>query len=180
MPRSQIGPRALACIGTLGTLGTRYHLTQGKVRDLLAQMLGVDFSIGAISQAHGKVAAALGAPVREARASLRESGPKWGLRCHAYLMRIFRGTVNWLWWSQRKGKCSGPQITIDSVNTYLRQQMRAFIGPPQLALLGHAPDDHFVHRRLGNSTADWQSLVVPASVVHQIPVVRSEAPPSTS
>ena len=68
VPRSQIGPRALACIGTLGT---RYHLTQGKVRDLLAQMLGVDFSIGAISQAHGKVAAALGAPVREARASLR-------------------------------------------------------------------------------------------------------------
>ena len=68
VPRSQIGPRALACIGTLGT---RYHLTQGKVRDLLAQMLGVDFSIGAISQAHGKVAAALAAPVREARASLR-------------------------------------------------------------------------------------------------------------
>ena len=68
MPRSQIGPRALACIGTLGT---RYHLTQGKVRDLLAQMLGVDFSIGAISQAHGKVAAALAAPVRQARASLR-------------------------------------------------------------------------------------------------------------
>ena len=71
VPRSQIGPRALACIGTLGTLDTRYHLTQGKVRDLLAQMLGVDFSIGAISQAHGKVAAALAAPVRQARASLR-------------------------------------------------------------------------------------------------------------
>ena len=61
VPRSQIGPRALACIGTLGT---RYHLTQGKVRDLLAQLLGVDFSIGAISQAHGKVTAALAAPVR--------------------------------------------------------------------------------------------------------------------
>jgi transposase len=68
VPRGQIGPHALACIGTLGT---RYHLTQGKVRDLLAQMLGVDFSIGAISQAHGKVAAALAAPVREARDSLR-------------------------------------------------------------------------------------------------------------
>lgn len=68
VPRSQIGPRALACIGALGT---RYHLTQFKIRDLLAQMLGVDFSVGAISQAHGKVAAALQAPVREARASLR-------------------------------------------------------------------------------------------------------------
>lgn len=68
VPRGQIGPRALACIGALGT---RYHLTQFKVRDLLAQMLGLDFSVGAISQAHGKVAAALQAPVRQARASLR-------------------------------------------------------------------------------------------------------------
>ena len=41
------------------------------MRDLLAQMLGMDFSIRAISQAHGKVAAALQVPVREARASLR-------------------------------------------------------------------------------------------------------------
>ena len=32
--------------------------------------------------------------------AVRESGPKWGLRCHAHLIRIFRGTVNWLWWSQ--------------------------------------------------------------------------------
>ena len=38
-----IGPRALALIGVLGT---RYHLTQGKTRDLLAQVLGLDFSLG--------------------------------------------------------------------------------------------------------------------------------------
>jgi hypothetical protein len=35
-------------------LGTRFHLTQGKIRDLLAQTLGLDFSVGAVSQAHGK------------------------------------------------------------------------------------------------------------------------------
>ena len=58
--------------------------------------------------------------------------------------------------------------------------MRAFIGPPHLALLGHAKADHFVYRRLGNSTADRQSPVVPSSVVHQIPVVRSETPPGAS
>ena len=65
--RGQIGPRALAHIGALGT---RYHLTQGKIRDLLAQMLGVDFSVGAISQAHGKLASALQAPVAQAAATL--------------------------------------------------------------------------------------------------------------
>lgn len=52
VPSGQIGPRALALVGVLGT---RYHLTQFKIRDLLAQMMGVDFSVGAISQAHGKV-----------------------------------------------------------------------------------------------------------------------------
>lgn len=54
-------------------LGTRYHLTQGKTRDLLAQVLGLDFSLGAISQAHGKVARALYAPVHEAARRLAAS-----------------------------------------------------------------------------------------------------------
>ena len=67
VPSGQIGPRALALVGVLGT---RYHLTQGKIRDLLAETLGVDFSVGAISQAHGKVAQALKTPVREAAATL--------------------------------------------------------------------------------------------------------------
>ena len=62
VPTEQIGPRALALIGTLGT---HYHLTQFKIRDLLARLMGVDFSVGAISQAHGKVALALQAPLSE-------------------------------------------------------------------------------------------------------------------
>jgi transposase len=67
VPSGQIGPRALALIGSLGT---RYHLTQLKIRDLLAEVAGVDFSVGAISQAHGKLAQALAASVHEAAASL--------------------------------------------------------------------------------------------------------------
>jgi transposase len=67
VPTGQIGPRALALIGSLGT---RYHLTQHKIRDLLAEVAGIDFSVGAISQAHGKLAQALATPVREAIASL--------------------------------------------------------------------------------------------------------------
>ena len=40
-PRGQLGPRALALIGVLGT---HYHLTHGKVRDLLAQVLSLPSS----------------------------------------------------------------------------------------------------------------------------------------
>jgi transposase len=70
VPSGQIGPRALALIGMLDT---RYQLTQGKTRDLLAQVLGLDFSLGAISQAHGKVAQALYVPVHEATRLLAAS-----------------------------------------------------------------------------------------------------------
>jgi len=54
-------------------LGTRYHLTQGKIRDLLADVVGVDFSVGAISQAHAKVALALKAPLAEVAVALAEA-----------------------------------------------------------------------------------------------------------
>ena len=64
VPRGQIGPRALALIGTLGT---HYHLTQMNIRDLMGRLMGVDFSVGAISQAHGKVAQALAEPVKQMR-----------------------------------------------------------------------------------------------------------------
>ena len=90
VPSGQIGPRALALVGVLGT---RYHLTQQKTRDLLAQLMGVDFSVGAISQAHGKVAQALKAPVAEAAATL----------CNARVLHMDEthypreGSANWVW-----------------------------------------------------------------------------------
>ncbi|GAA0746342.1 IS66 family transposase [Ideonella azotifigens] len=90
VPSGQIGPRALAIIGTLGT---RHHLTQFKIRDLLAQMMGLDFSVGTISQAHGKVAQALKAPVHEAIGSLAKAP-----LVHMDETRYPReGQTNWVW-----------------------------------------------------------------------------------
>jgi transposase len=91
VPSGQIGPRALALIGTLGT---HYHLTQFKIRDLLAQVAGVDFSVGAISQAHGKLAQALAAPVREALSSLA-AAPVLNMDETRYPREGTRG--NWVW-----------------------------------------------------------------------------------
>ena len=67
VPSGQLGPRALSLVGVLSTA---YHLTQRKICGLLDQVLGLRFSVGAISQAHGKVATALQPPVAEAVASL--------------------------------------------------------------------------------------------------------------
>ena len=90
VPSGQIGPRALALVGVLGT---RYHLTQFKIRDLLAHMMGLDFSVGAISQVHGKVAAALKAPVAEAAATLARAPV-----LHLDETRYPRaGSGNWAW-----------------------------------------------------------------------------------
>src|SRR5450631_2064037 len=91
VPAGQIGPRALALIGTLGT---HYHLTQFKIRDLLAQMVGVDFSVGAISQAHGKVAQALAKPVDEATDSLA-AAPVLNMDETRYPREGTSG--NWVW-----------------------------------------------------------------------------------
>ena len=90
VPRGQIGPRALAFIGVLGT---HYHLTQFKIRDLLARMMGVDFSVGAISQAQGKLAQALKAPVAQAAATLSSASV-----IHMDETRFPReGSANWVW-----------------------------------------------------------------------------------
>ena len=73
VPSGQIGPRALALVGVLAS---KYQMPQFKVRDFLAHILGVDFSVGAISQAHGKVAQALQAPVSAAAGTSR-SRTRW-------------------------------------------------------------------------------------------------------
>lgn len=90
VPSGQMGPRALALVGTLGT---HFHLTQFKIRDLMARMLGVDFSVGAISQAHGKVAQALAAPLAQVSAFVRLAPLK-----HMDETRYPReGAGNWAW-----------------------------------------------------------------------------------
>ncbi len=90
VPTGQIGPRALALVGVLGT---RYHLTQFKIRNLLAEMAGIDFSVGAISQAHGKVAAAMKAPVAELAQTL-STAPVVHMDETGYPRE---GSANWVW-----------------------------------------------------------------------------------
>jgi transposase len=90
VPTGQIGPRALALVGVLGT---RYHLTQLKIRNLLAEMAGLDFSVGAISHAHGKVAAAMDAPVAELARTLSTASV-----VHMDETSYPReGSANWVW-----------------------------------------------------------------------------------
>ena len=90
VPKGQLGPRALSLVGVLGT---RYHLTQRKIRNLLDQLMGLSFSVGAISQAHGKVAHALKAPVAEAAASLCNAETLWMDETHYPR----EGIGNWVW-----------------------------------------------------------------------------------
>jgi transposase len=90
VPKGQLGPRALVLVGVLGT---RYHLTQRKIRNLLDQLMGLSFSVGAISQAHGKVAQALKAPVAEAVASLGKAHALWMDETHYPR----EGIANWVW-----------------------------------------------------------------------------------
>ena len=90
VPTGQLGPRALSLVGVLGT---RYHLTQRKIRNLLDQLMGLSFSVGAISQAHGKVATALKAPVAEAAASLCKADALWMDETHYPR----EGIGNWVW-----------------------------------------------------------------------------------
>jgi len=90
VPKGQLGPRALSLVGVLAT---RYHLTQRKIRNLLDQLMGLNFSVGAISQAHGKVAVALKAPVAEAAASLSTAPALWMDETHYPR----EGIANWVW-----------------------------------------------------------------------------------
>ena len=90
VPKGQLGPRALSLVGVLGT---RYHLTQRKIRNLLDQLMGLSFSVGAISQAHGKVAGALKAPVAQAAASLSTAPALWMDETHYPR----EGSANWVW-----------------------------------------------------------------------------------
>ena len=90
VPTGQLGPRALSLVGVLGT---RYHLTQRKIRNLLEQLMGLSFIVGAISQAHGKVAVALKAPVAEAAASLCTANALWMDETHYPR----EGIANWVW-----------------------------------------------------------------------------------
>jgi len=69
-----------------------------RARDVLAQITGVNCSIGAVSQAHGKVAQALAMPVQQATAALAQAQV-----LHVDETRYPRDGTNgnWVWWRPR-------------------------------------------------------------------------------
>jgi len=75
VPSGQLGPRALALVGTLAG---QFHLTQRKVQAVLSHIMGIHFSLGAVSQAHGLVSQALQRPVEQLHAELQHAPV-----CHA-------------------------------------------------------------------------------------------------
>jgi transposase len=118
VPSGQIGPRALAIVGLLGT---QCHLTQGKTRDLLAQLMGLDFSIGAISQAHGKVAQALAAPVAQAT-SMQTKAPVLQVDETRFPREGTSG--NWVW-----AVVTPKVVTFNILPSRARYVAQSLIGP---------------------------------------------------
>jgi transposase len=90
VPSGQLGPRALALVGTLAG---QFHLTQRKVQDVLSHIMGIRFSLGTVSQAHGLVSQALAAPVAQLHAELQHAPV-----CHADETRHqSHGHTMWMW-----------------------------------------------------------------------------------
>ena len=75
VPTGQLGARALALVGTLAG---QFHLTQRKVQAVLSHIMGIRFSLGAVSQAHGLVAQGLAKPVAQLHTQLQHAPV-----CHA-------------------------------------------------------------------------------------------------
>lgn len=90
VPSGQLGPRAVALIGTLAG---QYHLSQGKIRDLLAGVFGLRFSLGTVSSAHGQVAEALAAPMAEVHTALQQAP----VRHMDETSHHSHGHLMWLW-----------------------------------------------------------------------------------
>lgn len=96
VPNGQLGPRALALVGTLSG---QFHLTQGKVQRLLEQVMGLKFSIGTISMAHGHVAQALAEPVQQLQTHLRQEpvrhADETSHKSHNHMMWAWTQVCDW-------------------------------------------------------------------------------------
>jgi transposase len=96
VPSGQLGPRALAL---LGTLSGQFHITQGKIQRLLAQVMGLQFSIGTISMAHGHVAQALAEPVQQLQMHLSREpvrhADETSHKNHSHMMWAWTQVCDW-------------------------------------------------------------------------------------
>lgn len=147
VPRGQIGPRALALVGLLGT---HYHLTQFKIRDLLAQLMGVNFSVGAISAAHGLVAQALGAPVRLAANTLSQA-PVLNTDETRYPRE---GSLNWVWTVVQ------PKLVVFSVlPSRARYVLTSLIGEQPAGIVGSDRYAAYAHLNTQQRQLCWAHLL---------------------
>lgn len=147
VPRGQIGPRALALVGVLGT---HYHLTQFKIRDLLARLMGVDFSVGAISAAHGRVAQALATPVRQAADTLA-SAPVLNTDETRYPRE---GSGNWVW------AVVQPKLVVFSVlPSRARYVLTSLIGEQPAGIVGSDRYSAYSHLKLQQRQLCWAHLL---------------------
>lgn len=69
VPQGAFGPRLLAILAYLSGKG---RLSKRQIQDAVEDLFGVTISVGAISEAEGKLSHALAAPVEEARAFVQE------------------------------------------------------------------------------------------------------------
>ena len=70
VPHGTFGPR-LASLVAICT--AKYHLSKRGVRELLADVLGIELSLGSVANVEQQVSTALAAPVAEAREHVRQS-----------------------------------------------------------------------------------------------------------
>lgn len=149
VPSGQIGPRALAL---LGVLGTRFQMPQMKIRDLLAQLMGLDFSIGAISQAHGKVAQALAEPVQAAAATVSKA-PLVHLDETHYPCEG-RSSGHWVW------ACVQPQLALYSLlPSRARYVLTSLIGERPAGVVVSDRYSAYAHLEAGHRQVCWAHLL---------------------
>jgi transposase len=96
VPSVQLGPNALAL---LGTLAGQCHLTQRKIQAIFRDVFGISFSIGAISEAYEPVADALVGPTTELEQAIRQAPVKHAdettHQSHGHRLYLWAVVTNW-------------------------------------------------------------------------------------
>ena len=133
--RHTFGPSVQAWVGLLAGA---YRLSKRNIRALLSDAFGLEVSLGTVSRLEQEVAAALAAPVEEARAFVRRQGivnvDETGWRQ--------RRAKAWLWTAVTAGVsvfAIRPSRGRDGVDEVLGVDNRAVVGCDRYSAYGHLP-----------------------------------------
>ena len=133
--RHTFGPSVQAWVGLLAGA---YRLSKRNIRALLSDAFGLKMSLGTVSRLEREVAAALAAPVEEARAFVRRQGlvnvDETGWRQ--------RRAKAWLWTAVTAGVtvfAIRPSRGRDGVEELLGADTRAVVGSDRYSAYGHLP-----------------------------------------